>query len=56
MSEQDPGPVEATDEAVPAETGNYPDPDDGPQDDVEQTDEPLFEEALVDGADLEQEL
>jgi hypothetical protein len=37
------------------ETGNYPDPDDGPQDDVAQTTLPQYDEDLVDGADLESE-
>ncbi len=35
------------------DTGNYPEPQDGPQDDVEQTSLPDFDEDLVDGADLE---
>jgi hypothetical protein len=37
-------------EDVPVETGNYPDPEDGPQDDLEQTTTPQFDEDLVDGA------
>jgi len=35
------------------ETGNYPDPDDGAQDDVGQAALPQFDDDLVDGADLE---
>lgn len=37
------------------ETGNYPAPDDGPQDDVDQSALPQFDDDLVDGADLEVE-
>ena len=37
------------------ETGNYPDPDDGPQDDVEQVALPQYDDDLIDGADLEAE-
>jgi len=37
------------------ETGNYPDPDDGPQDDLEQVPTPQFDEHLVDGAGSEAE-
>jgi hypothetical protein len=37
----------------PVETGNYPDPWDGPQDHLDQTPEPQFDEHLVDGADYE---
>jgi hypothetical protein len=51
MVDQDPAPVTADDELL-VETGNYPEPDDGPQDEVEQTNEPGFDEALVDGVDL----
>ena len=32
------------------ETGNYPDPWDGPQDHIDQTPKPQFDEHLVDGA------
>jgi hypothetical protein len=39
-------------EAVPVDTGNYPMPDDGPQDDLEQTTSPDFDEDLVDGAGI----
>lgn len=35
------------------ETGNYPEPSDGPQDQVEQTTLPQYDEDLVDGAGLE---
>jgi hypothetical protein len=35
------------------ETGNYPDPEDGPQDHLQQTPEPQFDDQLVDGADYE---
>jgi hypothetical protein len=34
------------------DTGNYPDPDDGPQDEVNQDALPQFDDLLVDGADL----
>jgi len=37
------------------ETGNFPDPWDGPQDHLEQTTEPQFDEDLVDAADDEVE-
>lgn len=37
---------------VLAETGNYPLPDDGPQDDVDQSALPQYDEDLIDGADL----
>lgn len=37
----------------PEETGNYPDPDDGAQDEVRQSTLPAYDEDLVDGADLE---
>jgi hypothetical protein len=37
------------------ETGNYPDPDDGPQDDLEQVPTPQFDEHLIDGAGSEAE-
>jgi hypothetical protein len=40
-------------EAELAETGNYPFPDDGAQDDVEQTTLPQYDEDLVDGAGLD---
>jgi len=36
-------------EAVPVDTGNYPMPVDGPQDDLEQTTAPQYDEDLVDG-------
>lgn len=41
--------------AVPelVETGNYPDPWDGPQDHLEETTEPQFDEDLVDAVDDE---
>ena len=50
-----------TDQAVGApvsepalvETGNYPDPEDGPQDHLQQISEPQFDDQLVDGADYE---
>jgi hypothetical protein len=35
-----------------AETGNFPPPEDGAQDDVEQTALPQYDEDLIDGADL----
>lgn len=35
------------------ETGNFPDPEDGPQDDLEQTTTPQFDEDLVDAAGTE---
>jgi len=35
------------------ETGNYPDPEDGPQDHLQQIPQPLFDDQLVDGADYE---
>jgi hypothetical protein len=35
-------------EDEPVETGNFPDPEDGPQDDLEQTTTPQFDEDLVD--------
>jgi hypothetical protein len=41
------------DEPTPVETGNYPDPEDGPQDHLVQTPEPQLDEHLVDGADYE---
>lgn len=47
-------PAEAVDE-TPVETGNFPFPDDGPQDDVAQGTDPAFEPELIDGADLEPE-
>jgi hypothetical protein len=37
-------------EEAPVETGNFPDPEDGPQDDLEQTTTPQFDEDLVNGA------
>jgi hypothetical protein len=37
-------------EEEPVETGNFPDPEDGPQDDLAQTTTPQFDEDLVDGA------
>jgi hypothetical protein len=37
-------------EAVPVDTGNYPMPDNGPQNDLEQTTAPQYDEDLVDGA------
>ncbi len=37
------------------DTGNFPLPDDGPQEDVDQTALPAFDDVLVDGADLEGE-
>jgi hypothetical protein len=40
-------------EPEPVETGNYPDPTDGPQDHLVQTTEPQFDEDLVDAADDE---
>jgi hypothetical protein len=40
-------------EPPPVETGNYPDPEDGPQDDLDQTPEPQLDDHLVDGADYE---
>jgi hypothetical protein len=40
------------DEAVPVDTGNYPLPEDGPQDDLEQTTTPDYDEDLVDGAGI----
>jgi hypothetical protein len=43
------------DNEEPIETGSYPAPDDGAQDDVEQTTLPQYDEDLVDGADLESE-
>lgn len=39
--------------AEPVDTGNFPGPEDGPQDDVEQSTLPDFDEDLVDGAHLE---
>jgi hypothetical protein len=51
MTEDAAAPSEATEEL--RDTGNYPEPLDGPQDDVEQTTLPDFDEDLVDGADLE---
>lgn len=43
--------------AVPdlAETGNYPDPGDGPQDHLDQSTQPQFDEDLVDGADVDED-
>lgn len=35
------------------DTGNFPGPDDGPQDDIEQSSLPDFDEDLIDGAHLE---
>lgn len=52
MSGDAAGPVTPAAEDLP-DTGNYPEPQDGPQDDVEQTTLPDFDEDLVDGADLE---
>lgn len=43
----------AVTELPPVETGNYPDPEDGPQDDLDQTPEPQLDDHLVDGADYE---
>jgi hypothetical protein len=40
------------DEAEPVDTGNYPLPEDGPQDDVPQTTSARYDEDLVDGATL----
>jgi hypothetical protein len=40
------------DEAEPVDTGNYPLPEDGPQDDVPQSTTPQYDEDLVDGAGL----
>jgi hypothetical protein len=37
-------------DAVPVDTGNYPIPEDGPQDDLEQISTPQYDEDLVDGA------
>ncbi|HEY9375770.1 MAG TPA: hypothetical protein VIQ02_01575 [Jiangellaceae bacterium] len=37
-------------DAVPVDTGNYPMPEDGPQDDLQQTSTPQYDEDLVDGA------
>ncbi|KAA1420092.1 hypothetical protein FE697_019635 [Mumia zhuanghuii] len=37
------------------ETGNYPDPDDGPQDDVDQARLPQYDDDLIAGATLEDE-
>lgn len=48
-------PVPATVEGEPEETGNFPFPDDGPQDDVDQSALPAFDDVLIDGADLEAE-
>lgn len=42
-------------EAAPEETGNYPTPDDGPQDDLDQTTTPQYDEDLVDGAGFGEE-
>ena len=53
MSNQPEGVGESKPDLV--ETGNYPGPEDGPQDDVEQTSLPDFDEDLVDGADLEEQ-
>jgi hypothetical protein len=39
-------------EAMPVDTGNYPMPVDGPQDDLEQTTTPQYDEDLVDGAGI----
>jgi len=39
-------------EAMPVDTGNYPMPVDGPQDDLEQTTAPQYDEDLVDGAGI----
>ena len=38
---------------VPVDTGNSVGPDDGPQDDIDQSALPDFDEDLVDGATLE---
>ncbi|WP_370614295.1 hypothetical protein [Mumia sp. Pv 4-285] len=35
------------------ETGNYPDPEDGPQDDVDQASLPQYDDDLIGGATLE---
>jgi hypothetical protein len=35
------------------ETGNYPDPEDGPQDDVDQARLPAYDDDLIGGATLE---
>jgi hypothetical protein len=40
------------DEAEPVDTGNYPLPEDGPQDDVPQTTSARYDEDLFDGAGL----
>jgi hypothetical protein len=56
MSENETGAAALTDpgvtdtEAELVETGNYPLPGDGPQDDLEQSTMPEFDEHLVDGA------
>lgn len=42
-------------EAAPEETGNYPTPDDGPQDDLDQATTPQYDEDLVDGAGFGEE-
>jgi hypothetical protein len=39
----------------PEDTPNYPEPDDGAQDDVEQVALPQYDDDLIDGADLEGE-
>jgi hypothetical protein len=39
-------------EAAPVDTGNYPMPDVGPQDDLEQIATPQYDEDLVDGAGI----
>jgi hypothetical protein len=39
-------------EAVSVDTGNYPMPVDGPQDDLEQITTPQYDEDLVDGAGI----
>lgn len=41
------------DKETPVETGNYPLPEDGAQDQVEQTRLPQYDEDLVDGATLD---
>ncbi|HWD81140.1 MAG TPA: hypothetical protein VG497_19740 [Kribbella sp.] len=55
MSEPEVGVPEGPPEVELVETGNYPDAEDGPLDDVPQTQDPQFDDDLVDGGTLEAE-
>ncbi|MGH1565777.1 hypothetical protein [Mumia sp. DW29H23] len=51
----EPAPEVVAEQEELEDTGNYPDPDDGPQDDIEQASLPQYDDDLIAGVTLEED-